>query len=254
MTGVVKSAARVLEIFEFFAHRQGPATVSEVATALEFPVSSTSVLLKSLLDLGYLEHQPRSREYLPTIRFAVLGSWMLDRFFSDAEPVPRLMDELQRSTEETIVLAMEHALYLDYIRILQSIAPVRFHLKPGVRRPIWRAAAGQVLMAQWPTERVEKVLQAANSDPANPRVPIQEFIGVLSRIRAQGYALTEGQITPDAAMIAVAIPVGGGHRPLALAVCGPRERIRRKEQEIVQTMQALLRRPLPPHPAAPPPA
>ena len=82
MDKVVKSAGRVLEIFEFFAHRHAPATVSEVAAALEFPLSSTSVLLKSLLTLGYLEYSARSREYQPTIRFAVLGTWIFDRLFS----------------------------------------------------------------------------------------------------------------------------------------------------------------------------
>jgi len=237
MDGVVKSAARVLQVFEFFAHRQGPATVSEVAAALEFPVSSTSVLLKSLLKLGYLEHQSRSRDYLPTIRFAILGAWMLERLFSDEEAVPQVMDELQRSTEETIVLAMEHAPHIDYIRILQSIAPVRFHIKPGVRRPIWRAAAGKALLAEWSDEKVETLLQAVNADSANERVAIAPYLKSLDTIRATGYAVTEGQITPDAAMIAMAIPVGGERRPLALAVCGPRERIKRREADIVETMQ-----------------
>ena len=45
MDPVVKSAGRVLEVFEFFAHRHAPATVSEVTAALGFPLSSTSVLL-----------------------------------------------------------------------------------------------------------------------------------------------------------------------------------------------------------------
>jgi DNA-binding IclR family transcriptional regulator len=101
MEGVVKSAGRVLEIFEFFAHRYGPATVSEVAAALGFPLSSTSVLLKSLLALGYLEYEPRAREYQPTIRFAVLGTWIFERLFADEEEIPRLMDELQAETGET---------------------------------------------------------------------------------------------------------------------------------------------------------
>ena len=98
MEGVVKSAGRVLEIFEFFAHRHGPATVSEVAGTLGFPLSSTSVLLKSLLALGYLEYEPRAREYQPTIRFAVLGTWIFERLFADEEEIPRLMDELQAET------------------------------------------------------------------------------------------------------------------------------------------------------------
>ena len=240
MDRTVKSAARVLQVFELFAHRQAPATVSEVARALEFPVSSTSVLLKSLARLGYLEHRARSREYLPTIRFAVLGGWMLEGLFADEESAPHLMDELQQETEETIVLAMEHAPHVDYIRILQSIAPVRFHLRPGVRRPIWRAAAGKALLARWPDEKVERLLRTANAEPTNERVEIPSYLDSLATVRREGYAMTEEQITQDGAMIAMALPVGGERRPLAVAVCGPLERMRRKRDAIVAAMRCRI--------------
>jgi DNA-binding IclR family transcriptional regulator len=241
MEKVVKSAGRVLEIFEFFAHRHAPATVSEVAEALEFPLSSTSVLLKSLLTLGYLEHNPRSREYQPTIRFAVLGTWIFDRLFSDEEPIPRLMDELQAETQETIVLAMQHGLYVDYIRILQSIAPVRFHIKPGSRRPIWLPAAGKVLLAQQADKQVADLLRRVNAnEPPSRRVAVTPFLAELARVRRDGYAISEAAVVPDTAMLAMALPVPGGHRPLALAVSGPLERMRRNRQQVL----ALLRRKL----------
>src|SRR4051794_35613986 len=166
MDSVVKSAGRVLEIFEFFAHRHGPATVSEVSAALGFPLSSTSVLLKSLLTLGYLEYAPRSREYQPTIRFAVLGTWIFERMFAGEEEIPRLMDALQEETGETIVLGMQHDAYVDYIRILQSPLPVRFSLKPGSRRPIWLPAAGKVLLAQQSDREVTALVRRINADPA----------------------------------------------------------------------------------------
>lgn len=241
MDQVVKSAGRVLEIFELFAHRHAPATVSEVAAALEFPLSSTSVLLKSLLSLGYLEHNPRSREYQPTIRFAVLGTWIFDRLFSDEAPIPRLMDELQAETEETIVLAMQHGLHVDYIRILQSIAPVRFHIKPGSRRPIWRPAAGKVLLAQQSDAEVSAMLRRVNaSRPEGGPVQIRPFLAELAGIREQGYAMSEASIVPDTAMIAMALPVPGGHRPLALAVSGPLGRMRRNRRSIIRLLAAKL--------------
>ena len=241
MDKVVKSAGRVLEIFEFFAHRHATATVSEVSEALEFPLSSTSVLLKSLLTLGYLEYNVRSREYQPTIRFAVLGTWIFDRLFSDEGSIPRLMDELQAETQETIVLAMQHGLHVDYIRILQSIAPVRFYIKPGSRRPIWRPAAGKALLAQQPNAEVTALLRRVNADaPADGRVPIKPFLAELSAIRRDGHAMSEAAIVPDTAMIAMAVPVPSGHRPLALAVSGPLERMRRNQARILSLMQRKL--------------
>lgn len=73
---VVKSAARVLEVFEFFAGRKTPATVGEVCASLGYPQSSTSVLLKSLLTLGYLSYDSGTRRYAPSEKVARLGNWI----------------------------------------------------------------------------------------------------------------------------------------------------------------------------------
>jgi DNA-binding IclR family transcriptional regulator len=241
MDGVVKSAGRVLEVFEFFAHRHGAATVSEVASALGFPLSSTSMLLRSLLSLGYLEYAARSREYLPTIRFAVLGTWIFERLFSEEEDIPRLMDELQAETQETIVLAMQHGAHVDYIRILQSIAPVRFYLKPGSRRPIWLPAAGKALLARQTDKEVANLVRRANAATSAPKPgALRPLLQELARIRATGYACSEGAIIPDTAMLAMVVPVPPGHRPLALAVSGPLDRMRRNRRKILDSLRRKL--------------
>lgn len=240
MDGAVKSAARTLGAFAYFAERQAPATVSEVAAALDMPVSSASILLKSLMRLGYLERGPRSREYMPTLRFALLGAWLLESLLSEAEPAGQLMDALRDATQETVVLAAEQAPDVAYVRILESIAPVRFHLKAGVRRPLWLTAAGQAILATWPDVKIERLLaDARNGDGARPS-ETDRFLEEIARIRAVGHAMTEGAATPDGAMIAVSFPAGAG-QALALAVCGPLERMRRKEADIADVMARLIR-------------
>lgn len=241
MEGVIKSAGRVLEIFEFFAHRHGPATVSEVAAALGFPLSSTSVLLKSLLTLGYLEYAPRSREYHPTIRFAVLGTWIFERLFADQEEIPRLMDELQAETGETIVLAMQNGAHVDYIRVLQSTRPIRFYIKPGSRRPIWLPAAGKILLAQQSDREIAALVRRINADrPVETRVALEPLLIELARARTTGYARSEASVIPDTAMLAMALPVPPGDRPLALGVGGPLDRMRHNSEEILALMRRKL--------------
>src|SRR5439155_290487 len=72
----VKSAGRVLQILELFDELQREARVSEIAERLGFPQSSTSMLLKSLAQLGYLDYDPGSRTFLPSPRVALLGAWL----------------------------------------------------------------------------------------------------------------------------------------------------------------------------------
>ena len=51
---LVKSTARVLQIFDFFDEVQRPARVNEIAELLNVPQSLSSVLLKSLIKLGFI--------------------------------------------------------------------------------------------------------------------------------------------------------------------------------------------------------
>src|SRR3546814_19151587 len=60
---VVKSAGRVLRILEYFDSVRREACVSEISRTMKWTQSSTSVLLKSLVSLGYLQHDRFRRTY-----------------------------------------------------------------------------------------------------------------------------------------------------------------------------------------------
>ncbi|MSQ20016.1 MAG: hypothetical protein EXR39_10780 [Betaproteobacteria bacterium] len=92
---VVKSAARVLEVFEYFARRRTPATVGEVCNALGYPQSSTSVLLKSMFTLGYLSYDQGSRRYSPSVKVAMLGEWIPEELQAGADDVGHPMASIQ---------------------------------------------------------------------------------------------------------------------------------------------------------------
>jgi IclR helix-turn-helix domain len=98
-TGVVKSAIRRLEILEYFDEVQQPLNNVAVATALDYPQSSTAALLRSPTTMGYLHYNSRKRAYVPTDRVPFLGSWINPALFEEAglrsvfrslhRPVPR---------------------------------------------------------------------------------------------------------------------------------------------------------------------
>ena len=65
----------------------------EIAGALGLPQSSTTMLLKSLLKLGYLDYAPQTRKFRPTYRVAVLGSWIQRSLFKSG-PFTDTMDAI----------------------------------------------------------------------------------------------------------------------------------------------------------------
>src|SRR3954462_4107703 len=146
-TPSVKSARRIIEILEFFADRQAPATLMAVAKALKTPASSTSALLGTLQQLGYLDYDRHARTYMPTIRAALLGIWVNDLLLSDGT-VLRLMYELRDQTHETVVLGTQSGLHVQYIHVMRSL--IR-RSSPGVAsgrlRPLLRSAVGQLMLS-----------------------------------------------------------------------------------------------------------
>ena len=68
-----RSIKRTLEVLEYFDEENPSASVGGISKELGYPQSSTSILLKSLLNLGYLSYDDKTRTYRPTARVALIG-------------------------------------------------------------------------------------------------------------------------------------------------------------------------------------
>jgi IclR helix-turn-helix domain len=72
--------------------------MTEIARRLNYPPSSTSALLKSLLDLGYLDCDRKARTYVPTARISLVGGWVRNRAGGDLETIAPALHEAMRLT------------------------------------------------------------------------------------------------------------------------------------------------------------
>src|SRR5438552_18207743 len=75
-SAVVKSAGRVLHILGLFMEARRPLRLRDISRAANMPSSGSSVLVRSLVGLGYLTFDAVNRPYYPTYRVVGLGSWM----------------------------------------------------------------------------------------------------------------------------------------------------------------------------------
>lgn len=240
-TQVIKSAERVLAILEHFRRTRGPASVSELARALDLPQSSTSMLLKSLVALGYLDYTASRRTFLPTFRVALLGEWML----ADELGAGHLTDKLnvlQKATKETVILGRQNGARVQYLHVLQQNQGVQLGVKSGTLRPMTLAAVGQALLMIKPDEEVRGIIRRNNADAVEPeqRVPERELLEEIRRFRAQGYAQSQAIIDRSASVIAMVLPHEVGTEPLAVGVGGPLERINQNRDHIVEALRACV--------------
>jgi DNA-binding IclR family transcriptional regulator len=162
---VVKSAGRALEILEFFDEVRRESQVVEIAARLGYPQSSTSVLLKSLAQLGYLDYDARTRTYLPTARVALLGTWLDEGPVRDGRLI-HMLEELSRATADTIILSARNGIFAHYIHVIQARTALRFHVPQGSRRLVVWSASGFALLAETDDEQIRALVPSGSRGTA----------------------------------------------------------------------------------------
>ena len=251
--GGVKSAMRVLELFDYFDTVRRPARVGEIAFQLGYPQSSTSVLLRSLVAGGYLDYQADKRSFVPSLRIASLGSWLTDCF------VPRgtlteVTDELSRETGHTVIIGARSGLDAQYVHVVEATNALRLHVAPGTRRVFACSAIGFVLMASLKDEDILALVRRTNAEmmPGRTRLDAKATLRRVEGVRKDGYVYSRGLISPGAGMIAVAVPTeyAPGAQPLAIALAGAVDQFDRMEAELFQALRNCIARRCGPGPAA----
>lgn len=239
----VKSAERTLGLFEVFASQQRPLTVGEISKLLSMPQPSVTMLVKAMIELGYLEKGARARTYSPTIRIALLGSWINQRFTLDRQLVWQL-DRLHAAVAEITYLGIENGPYmLPVVYIRPHASPTRFVIDPYSRHPMTLSAMGKVLLSIKSDRDALALTRRANAEALDSRlrVDVHEFMKGLKEIRALGYAESAGELMPGIKSIAMIMPPLVGHSPMAVAVGGEIERIDAKKQQIVDELRKFVR-------------
>ncbi|WP_370207351.1 IclR family transcriptional regulator [Pararhodobacter marinus] len=242
----VKSAARVVQILEVFDELQRPATVIEICKRLAYPQSSTSAILRTLVSMGLLHHDPRKRTFVPTRRVALFGSWIDGDLFGRSK-LRRMMDILNEQTGAIVLLATRNGRNAKYIEIVQSncarVAERSVHLTLGTERNLTRCAAGEVILAGLSDAEIRRVVTATNawSAPDEIRFTHTEVMERIKQVRKQGYALSLPPKGPRTGCIAMALPSSDPTQPLTLAIGGPREMIEGETRRLTSLMRSAMR-------------
>lgn len=238
---IVKSAMRTMQILEFFDDVQREASVMEVASALQYPQSSTSALLRSLTTLGYLEYNRETRAFVTSARVAVLGSWVGQSFFSEG-PIIRLMKELNDRTGDTIVLGTRVGLYVHYIHVVQATNPARLHMTLGTARPLVHSGAGYALLSPLPDGEVTRLALRYNAAFAPPdrRVDISGLLDSLRTCRRSGYSFTHDIQVRGGGVIAALLPSEPRQPRLVVGIGGISEVLIAREKEYATLLRELI--------------
>jgi len=237
----VKQAANVLELLEFFARRQRPATLAELSDELGWPRSSTFNLIGTLAEKGYL-YEPRLRGgYYPSPRWLAMAQAV-----SQAEPLPEaalmLVAEVAEETGETTAIGAPAGIHTMWIHVIESTAPIRYFGRIGHRLPIHASSTGRAILAQYTLAERQAVYRKLSFERYSATTPISidAIEAELRRSAARGYHFSNGDFSKD--LVGVALPLPVGQRRLSIVVAGPQFRCLDRVPAIAQTIQSAVAR------------
>jgi len=224
-----KTAKRTLDIFEAFAARQEPLTLSDLARQISSPVSSCHGVISTLKARGYV-YMLDKRRYYPTRKLLDLGS-----LISPHDPVmERLLphlEALRKRTEETVLIGKREGDEILYVVTIESAQTIRYSLHAGTRRPLHASAVGKALLGALPDERLAEELR---------RLKLKRFtehtldagglLADLRKSRRRGYFVTRGEYDTSGMGVARAFAVQG--EMFAVGVAGPLDRVKARLEAV----------------------
>lgn len=235
---VIKTARRLFEVLEYFDEIQQPISLKDVSAHFDYPVSSASALLKSMVVMGYLDYDGYSRTYMPTMRIATLGNWVQGALFGESR-ILALMKHMSDVTGETITIGTQSDLFAQYIHVIPSTYEIRYHLKPGTVRPLAKSGLGWLLLSARSDEMIEKLLRRINVEQEDRklRIALPDLMVRIKEIRKQGYVFSRHTVTANAGVIGMVLPIRRHGRILAIGVGGPVDRLEEKKKRILSELR-----------------
>lgn len=232
--GAVKSADRVLDVFELLARWGRSMSHSEIAEQLDIPKSSLSQLLQTLVQRGYLEFAGNNRNYR-------LGNSFL--LLVNQQQGPRDLRSLALPVLEELTSACGESSALNVLQgdeavvQLTILGPHRLvsHMREGDTAPLYATSGGKVLLAFMAQAELEDYLGRVQIKKALPNGvgSVKALRRQLDQIRAEGVGYSMEEYTLG--IVGLAVPVIADDRKPAVAalnVAIPAARFDRKLQEL----------------------
>jgi len=235
----VKAADRTLDVFEAFSRAGRPLNLSELAKAVEMPVSSCHGLVRTLTSRGYLVEIGTQRMHYPTRRLFDLARSILDR-----DPVlmkvSPILAVLRDKTGETVVLGKRLDKFVIYLDVAESGQTIRFTAEVSALRALHSSALGKALLGAMPEPQRSDFVATLDLTPVtgNTIGNAKKLLANIVAAEERGWHSTRGESVSDVMAVARAVRLGG--ETYALAVAGPLTRVEPQEARHVKLLGAAI--------------
>jgi DNA-binding IclR family transcriptional regulator len=219
----VRSLAKAVLLLEALADER-EATPRRLSEVLHEPRTTVYRLLTGLQALDMVEAGSRSGTYRLGWRLLRLGSAVIERLDERQAALP-VMERIHERTGETVFLCVRRSDEAVCIERLDGLRVQSLALRLGGSLPLHLGAAPRVLLAWEPREEWEAYLER-NSPLAGmtERSPVtrEDLFAELERSVAQGFAVSDEDVTPGIASLGAPIFDYSGRIRAAISIGGMR--------------------------------
>jgi len=218
----VPAAANTLRILRHLASRRGPVSAMSIATALDLPRSSVYHLLAVMTEAGFVVHLEEERLY----GIGPAASELSSAYVRQA-PLARLagtaLAGLVDAVGESAHMSVLHGRDVLYVIEMRAAGRPVLVSDVGVRLPAHLTASGRAILADLSAAQVralfpgrEAFADVGGTSP-EPWTPTR-LRAELRAVRARGWAVESGDVTPGLSSVAVPVHDHLGWPVAALAL------------------------------------
>lgn len=232
----VKSAERVLEIFELLKDYPDGLTSKEIGEVLGYAASSTFGLVRTLAEQGYLLEGENKRYTLGAklIQLGAYASSYLDLNKIAAPVLKRLMETLK----ETVFMAVLSDDEIVYVAKVDNYRSISTNARLGGRKPIYCTGLGKAFLSFMDETQSEELIEHIKFVPITEHTITkkEDLFAQIAQFRKQGYAVDSEEI--EVGLWCAAAPVfnSNGEMEAAVSVSGPTERMKGNKDMIISLL------------------
>lgn len=198
-----------------------PRTLSQIASALDLPYSTTHRLLDTLAARGFVQQSQPHGPYAIGVRtFEIGSSYVRSGLTEAADPA---MVALMEDLTETVNLAVRDGADAIYLHQVEGRQKVRMFTRVGARAPLHCSGVGKALLAWEERSMLDALAAGGTFDRYTPntRTTAEGLAGDLDTTCAMGYAVDLEEYELGVRCVAAPVRDAGGRTVAAISVSAP---------------------------------
>jgi DNA-binding IclR family transcriptional regulator len=201
-----KSLEKGLNILGLFNRENPVLTQSEIAKTLDLNMTSTYRYINTLVEMGYLEKNAKTKEIRPSILCALFCTNIM-RAADNLKLIKEVVDRIHAENNISIdvVLTIDDTLMRIYNR--EAEETLTYKLPDSSKNCLHNTALGKAYLSLLPEEELLKKIAAMELVPKTEKTIVEKnaLISVLKEAKERGYAMAEEEYLPG--LIAIGAPL-----------------------------------------------